>query len=93
MEKEKAQEELLLVLSHPWAGLEWKVTLPVAKVQWDELYEHFQAKPWAECLMWRRAEPGQAPAAGEGGWQPCWGHGGRRQMADGTADTACGLRR
>lgn len=61
--------------------MEWKVTLPVAKVEWDELYERFQGKPWDEWMIWRRPEPGQARAAGEGGWQPCWGHGG--EAADG----------
>lgn len=30
------------------AGLEQKVTLPTAKVEWDELYEHSQGKPWDE---------------------------------------------
>lgn len=61
--------------------MEWEVMLPMAKVEGGELYEHSQGKPLDEWMIWRRPEPGQAPAAGEGGWQRWWGA--RGEAADG----------
>lgn len=65
------------------AGLEWKVTLPRQRMS-------FRSTPKAEQGLSGGCGGGQSPG-GQG--RQRGGLGGRRQMADGTADTACGLRR